>query len=96
MDVNKQVTDLSNLLFKEADCALSGEDCDIIACLLVSNGYIKHQSGKWIERVYKPSWMEDDVEVFYECSVCGTNDGGEPPYCPNCGSRMSGSTAGSE
>ena len=44
--------------------------------------------GHWIERIEKPAWLEDDVEVYYDCSCCGTHNFAETPYCPNCGSKM--------
>lgn len=47
--------------------------------------------GEWIEHIEKPSWLEDDVEVFYNCSVCGTSHWSiTPPFCPNCGAKMKG------
>ena len=47
---------------------------------------IKH--GTWIERIEKPEWLEDDVEVSYECSCCGIFNFGQSPYCPACGAKM--------
>lgn len=51
---------------------------------------IKHtaKEGKWIERVEKPDWLEDDVCVYYECSCCGINNFDTTPYCPVCGAKM--------
>lgn len=50
---------------------------------------VKH--GHWIEHTEKPDWLEDDVEVFYNCSECGTSHWSiEPPYCPGCGAKMDG------
>jgi rubrerythrin len=47
--------------------------------------------GVWIEHIEKPSWLEDDVEVYYNCSVCGTSHWSiAPPFCPNCGAKMKG------
>ena len=46
--------------------------------------------GRWIEKQEPITWCEDDVEVFYECSVCETQNYGESPYCPNCGAKMDG------
>ena len=46
------------------------------------------KQGKWIERIEKLTWCEDDVEVYYDCSLCGTHNFAETPYCPNCGSKM--------
>ena len=44
--------------------------------------------GKWIERIEKLTWCEDDVEVYYDCSCCSTHNFAETSYCPNCGSKM--------
>ena len=44
--------------------------------------------GRWIERYEKVSWQEDDVERFFECSICGCISGYYSPYCPNCGADM--------
>lgn len=46
--------------------------------------------GEWIEKQEAIPWCEDDVEVFYECSICGSQSCGESPYCPNCGAKMDG------
>lgn len=54
-------------------------------------GYRKREEGEWIEHIEKPSWLEDDVEVYYNCSVCGTSHWSiTPPFCPNCGAHMKG------
>ena len=51
--------------------------------------------GHWIERIEKPSWLEDDVEVYYDCSECGTSHWSIiPPYCPECGAKMDGGNKG--
>lgn len=47
---------------------------------------VKH--GRWIEKQQAISYCEDDVDVFYKCSVCGCQCCGESPYCPNCGAKM--------
>lgn len=47
--------------------------------------------GRWIEKQEATSWCDDDVFVFYECSVCHDQDGiysDKFSYCPNCGARM--------
>jgi hypothetical protein len=46
--------------------------------------------GRWIEKQEPITWCEDDVEIFYECSVCQCQNFGESPYCPNCGAKMDG------
>ena len=48
----------------------------------------KQTIGIWIEHVEKPAWLEDDVDVYYECSCCGIKNFGETNYCPCCGARM--------
>lgn len=50
---------------------------------------VEVRHGHWIEHIEKPDWLEDDVEVFYNCSECGTSHWSiSPPYCPNCGAKM--------
>lgn len=44
--------------------------------------------GWWIEKHVPISWCEDDVDVFWECSVCGCQSAGETSYCPECGAKM--------
>lgn len=44
--------------------------------------------GRWIERTEPISWCEDDVDVFYECSLCKCVEPGKSNYCPNCGAKM--------
>ena len=44
--------------------------------------------GRWIERYEKVSWHEDDIERFFECSICECLSGYSSPYCPNCGAKM--------
>ena len=52
---------------------------------------VEVRHGYWIERIEKPSWLEDDVEVYYDCSECGTSHWSiTPPYCPECGAKMDG------
>lgn len=46
--------------------------------------------GRWNEKQEPISWCEDDVEVFFECSICGIYSPGETNYCPNCGAKMDG------
>ena len=47
--------------------------------------------GRWIEKQEMLSWCEDDVDVFWECSLCECQNGvGLSPYCPNCGAKMDG------
>ena len=50
---------------------------------------VEVRHGHWIERIEKPDWLEDDVEVYYDCSECGTSHWSiMPPYCPECGAKM--------
>jgi rubrerythrin len=52
---------------------------------------VEVRHGHWIEHTAKPDWLEDDVEVFYNCSECGSSHWSIiPPYCPNCGAKMDG------
>ena len=52
---------------------------------------VEVRHGHWIEHTVKPDWLEDDVEVFYNCSECGSSHWSIiPPYCPNCGAKMDG------
>ena len=52
---------------------------------------VEVRHGHWIEHTAKPDWLEDDVEVFYNCSECGTSHWSiTPPFCPNCGAKMDG------
>lgn len=52
---------------------------------------VEVRHGHWIEHIEKPDWLEDDVEVFYNCSECGTSHWSiTPPFCPNCGAKMDG------
>ena len=66
--------------------------CDIQeSCEALYNaGYRKQSEGKWIQHTEKPTWLEDDVEVFYECSICNTQSPAPTNFCPNCGAKMKG------
>lgn len=66
--------------------------CDYckIAEFLYEQGYRKQSEGEWVEKYQILSYVEDDVDVYYECSVCGCNSHGQSPYCPNCGAKMKG------
>ena len=61
-----------------------------LATALINEGFRLERKGEWIERVEKPEWLEDDVEVYYECSCCGIYNFGQSHYCPGCGAKMSG------
>ena len=51
---------------------------------------VEVRHGHWIEKIVKPEWLDDDVEIYYVCSVCECNDFGKSPYCPFCGAKMDG------
>ena len=55
---------------------------------------VEVRHGHWIEKVVKPEWLDDDVEIYYVCSVCECNDFGKSPYCPFCGAKMDGKGEG--
>lgn len=44
--------------------------------------------GRWIMKQEPITWCEDDVDIFWECSVCKCRNFGESPYCPCCGAIM--------
>ena len=46
--------------------------------------------GRWIMKQEPIPWCEDDVDMFWECSVCECRNFDESPYCPNCGADMRG------
>ena len=51
---------------------------------------MNEQNGKWIERTEKQYWMEDDANVYYECSRCGLHSVVVLPSCPRCNANMQG------
>lgn len=53
--------------------------------IIEENG-LKH--GYWKEVEIPLAWCEDDVDIVYECSLCGGNSPGESPFCPCCGGKM--------
>ena len=55
---------------------------------MYADGWTRAKQGEWIEHIEKPTWLEDDVEVYYECSNCGIKNFGETNYCPCCGANM--------
>ena len=60
----------------------------IMAAPVVDVVEVRH--GEWVEHIEKPQWLDDDVDIYYECSVCGALVIGETPYCPSCGAKMDG------
>ena len=59
-----------------------------LATALINDGFHLERKGEWIERIEKPEWLEDGVEVYYECSCCGIFNFGQSHYCPGCGAKM--------
>lgn len=60
-----------------------------IATALINEGFRLECKGEWIERIEKPDWLEDDINVYYECSCCDIKNFDTTPYCPCCGATMS-------
>ena len=73
------------------DCAYYNVDGFAIAHEIYQAGYCRRVEGEWVERVETLTWCEDDVDVYYDCSVCGCHSPCQTPYCPNCGAKMKGS-----
>lgn len=69
---------------------LGTDDVFRLATALINEGFRLERKGKWIERVDKPEWLEDDVVIYYECSGCGIYSFEQSHYCPNCGASMVG------
>ncbi len=46
--------------------------------------------GEWIEKQIPLAWCDDDVDIAYQCSICGCNDLVESSYCSGCGAKMDG------
>ena len=55
---------------------------------------VEVRHGEWVEQIETPNWLDDDVEVYYKCSICGCYNWGESAYCPNCGAKMGGKGEG--
>ena len=55
---------------------------------------VEVRHGEWVEQIETPNWLDDDVEVYYKCSICGCYNWGESAYCPNCGAKMDGKGEG--
>lgn len=53
-----------------------------------SEDVVKVIHARWIERMKVVEWLDDDVDIYYECSNCGCNNYGKSPYCPECGAKM--------
>lgn len=59
-----------------------------IATALINAGFVLEHKGEWIERIEPLTWCEDDVEVYYDCSLCGAHNFDTTPYCPVCGAKL--------
>ena len=46
--------------------------------------------GRWIEKQERIRMVEDDVDIYWVCSVCGATEIGKTNYCHNCGATMDG------
>ena len=96
MSKEKQIEEMADVLerAKVNACATIGSMNSSFgmwyATALYTEGYRKQSEGEWVERIAPLTWCEDDVDVFYECSCCGTQSHGQSPFCPNCGARMGG------
>lgn len=86
----KQIEELAEDILQEYTNCYSEVDKEVLVKMIYNAGYRKQKEGEWIEHIEKPDWLEDDVEVFYECSVCETKSPAPTNYCPNCGSKMKG------
>ena len=84
------VEEIYNYLWDEGDGAdlTWGTDVERLAEKMYNDGWRRVPKGEWIERIEKPDWLEDDVEVYYECSCCGIYNFGQSHYCPCCGAKM--------
>lgn len=94
MSREKQIDDIRKII---ANCDnVPSNVCRFKPCSLCkaerlyNAGYRKQSEGEWVERIEPLTWCEDDVDVYYECSCCGTQSHGQSPYCPNCGAKMKG------
>lgn len=82
----KQVEELAELIFREADCSLSGQDCLVIATLLVDQDYHRHSESAWI--------FHSDGSAT--CKRCGKTQkniwdmDNFQSYCGCCGAKMKG------
>ena len=92
----KDVNDLLMKMYREPRYQHEDEDyysgISQVAGMLVGIETVELEEpkeGKWLERIEKLVWCEDDVEVYYDCSCCGTHNFDTTPYCPVCGTKMS-------
>ena len=52
-------------------------------------GYRKQKEGEW-EEISIPVHCEDDADIIYRCSSCGSCSDSETNFCWNCGAKMKG------
>ena len=67
----------------------------VVAFYETRDDYVKVVHGRWIEKQERITMIEDDVDIYWVCSVCGTTEIGKTNYCHNCGSKMDGEVDGS-
>ena len=65
----------------ECGCSFIPESTDVVA-------KSSQREGRWIKRIAAPTQIEDEIEVYYECSCCGIFDFEQSHYCPACGAKM--------
>lgn len=70
------------------DLFFTDDERNKLADHLIANNMVIQEQGEWIEHIETLAWCEDDVDVFYKCSVCGTHSPDTSPFCPNCGAKM--------
>lgn len=68
--------------------------CDVHSMPAADVAPVVH--GEWVEHIDPLPWCEDDVDVFWKCSVCEAPNFAIPPYCPNCGAKMDGERKGDD
>ena len=91
--IEEMTKDICEIEYKGMKCDGCEQQCEcrMFAEALYNTGYRKQSEGEWIEHIEKSSYLEDNVEVYYNCSVCGTSHWSiAPPFCPNCGAKMKG------
>ena len=64
------------------------EKADNFRVLITQLGYVKRNTGVWVEEV------QDDgsgyPRVLYRCPFCGQVTDYNTNYCPDCGAKLSG------
>ena len=50
---------------------------------------VEVKRGEWREIIEPIPWCDDDVDIYYECSLCHSTEGWKTfNFCPNCGAEM--------